>query len=123
MKKQCGLCGLWLERSHFDGRSKDCSACRRIENSRPSRGNAPIEKALTPKNAKRLAMARVREMSDKTGQIHELDHVIPIRSKVIRGSDDWVLICGLDIPSNWQILPKVNNRNKWMRCSKADTKG
>ena len=122
MKKQCSLCGRWLEPSNFNGMAKDCSECRRIEDSRPKRGKAPIERALTPENAKRRALAKVRELNETTGHLHELDHVIPIRSKINRRSDDWVLVCGLDIPENWQILPKKSNRNKWMRFSYADAK-
>ena len=120
MKKQCGLCGQWLEASAFNGRAKDCSECRHCEKLRPPRGRAPIEQAMTPKKAKRRALEEVERISSETGICHELDHVIPIRSKVIRGSDDWVLICGLDVPENWQILPKEANRKKWMRFSRAD---
>ncbi len=77
---------------------------------------------MTPKNAKQKALADVRKLSNETGKAHELDHVIPIRSKIKRGSDDWVLICGLDIPENWQILPKETNRKKWMLFSNADAR-
>lgn len=122
MKKQCSLCGQYLDRSFFSGRAKDCSECRMLEASRPVRGDAPIERALTPKNAKQKALSDVRKLSSETGKPHELDHVIPIRSKIKRGSDDWVLICGLDIPENWQILPKEANRKKWMHFSKADAR-
>jgi hypothetical protein len=122
VKKQCSLCGEMLDRSAFNGMAKDCSECRRYEASRPKRGQSPIERAMTPKNAKQKALAEVRELTERTGKPHELDHVIPIRSKIKRGSDDWVLICGLDVPENWNILPREANRSKWTRFSKADAK-
>ncbi|WP_342069793.1 hypothetical protein [Yoonia algicola] len=77
---------------------------------------------MTPKNAKQNALAEVRKLNERNGKSYELDHVIPIRSKIKRGSDDWVLICGLDVPQNWKILPKEANRSKWMRFSKADAR-
>jgi 5-methylcytosine-specific restriction endonuclease McrA len=122
MKKQCSLCGEWLDRAAFNGMAKDCSDCRRYEASRPQRGQAPVERAMTPKNAKQNALAKIRMLNEKTGKSHELDHVIPIRSKIKSGTDDWILICGLDVPENWEILLKEANRSKWMRFSKADAK-
>lgn len=122
MKRQCSLCGDWLEKSQFSGMKKDCMRCRVIEDSRPKRGQAKIERALTPKGAKKNAEEKARKLNESTGVPHELDHVIPFRSKIRRGSDNWVLICGLDIPENWQIIPKEANRKKWMRFSKEDAK-
>ena len=112
--RQCGLCGEWLSRTAFDGQAKDCSACRRTEAQRPPRGRTPIEKALTPRGAKAAIMEEARARSEAEGMAYEVDHVIPVQGKVRRNSDDWVLVCGLDIPSNWEIVPKSENRGKWM---------
>jgi hypothetical protein len=43
-----------------------------------------------------------------------------VRSKVRRGSHDWVLICGLDIPANWQVIPARENGAKWMHFGIED---
>lgn len=43
------------------------------------------------------------ELSDKTGIIYEVDHVIPVKHP---------LVCGLHVEHNLQIIPRANNRKK-----------
>ena len=46
---------------------------------------------------------RARKVSVETGIVHEVDHVVPLRSRYV---------CGLHCESNLQIIPKVENRAK-----------
>jgi hypothetical protein len=120
--KQCSLCGRWLPLSAFIGRAKDCTECRTIEALRPPRGRAPVERAMTPPGAWAKMRGECRATTLATNVPHAIDHIVPIRGKVRRGSDDYVLICGLDVPANWQIIPKGANGEKWMRFSNADAR-
>jgi len=77
---------------------------------------------MTPRLSKKAILAEAARQSRETGHPLEVDHAIPVRGKVKRGSQDWVLICGLGIPSNWQIVPKEINRKKWMHFSSEESR-
>lgn len=50
-----------------------------------------------------LIYERAREIGMQTGVDHEVDHVVPLRSRYV---------CGLHCESNLQIIPKADNRAK-----------
>lgn len=118
--RQCSLCAEWLPRGDFEGQAKDCRLCRQLEELRKPRGSTSIERALTPKGARARFDAEARRLTAESGVNYVVDHVIPYRGKLDRKSRNWVLICGLDIPSNWQVISEPENRAKWMRFRKSD---
>lgn len=67
--------------------------------------NAQIKMA-TPAWANKREIARVfrdaKQQTEFTGIAHQVDHIIPVRSKVV---------CGLHIPANLRVVPaKINAR-------------
>ena len=62
----------------------------------------------TPKWANRKLIKNIydecRRITKETGIIHEVDHIIPLTSK---------LVCGLHVENNLQILTKEANRAKY----------
>lgn len=47
--------------------------------------------------------AEARKISNESGVMHEVDHIIPLKSDVV---------CGLHVPWNLQVISQFKNRNK-----------
>ena len=69
-----------------------------------------LKKNATPKWLSKFDMQYIRHLyiqaralTDLTGEVHEVDHIIPLQSD---------LVCGLHCPLNLQILTKTHNRKK-----------
>lgn len=66
-----------------------------------------VAKAATPvwadRDSIRAIYEKAKRLSELTGQQHHVDHVIPLRHK---------LVCGLHVPENLQILLAIDNLRK-----------
>ena len=124
----CWECKGWRKKSEFgeyirgvDGLRRYCKTCMVLQNKaflkeRPGLANAKSAKyrALklqrTPKWLSKAQYkeilgfySRCREISDRTGVKHEVDHIVPLRGK---------RVCGLHVPWNLQIITKAENAKK-----------
>lgn len=109
----------YLEKSHnYYVRNKDQVLSRNTKWYRENKGakNAltakrrALKKEATPKwlsnfdkDYIRHLYIQARALTDLTGEVHEVDHIIPLQSE---------LVCGFHSPINLQILTKTENRKK-----------
>ena len=74
---------------------------------RLGRERSAIIKAATPKWVDRQAILAVYRqavlLTEESGVLHEVDHIIPLKSK---------RVCGLHVPWNLRPLPQAENRRK-----------
>ena len=72
---------------------------------RAARRRSATPKWLTSehKQQMRLIYQHARDCATVTGEMYEVDHVIPLKGKNV---------CGLHVPWNIQVLPKHINRSK-----------
>ena len=127
----CVVCKGWRKKSEFgpyekneDGIRRQCGTCMLVQNldyqkRHPHKMTARAAKrrALklkrTPKWLSKSQQKEIlsiykkcREISERTGVKHEVDHIVPLRGRKI---------CGLHVPWNLQILTKTDNAKKGNR--------
>ena len=101
--RHCPACGRERELSEFpSSRAKNCIDCREREARRPKR------KPFPP----RLVALR-RRLEAETGVPHVIDHIVPrfSRSRPTHSTRS-VLICGLDVEENYEVVPRKANASK-----------
>ncbi|MGL4573852.1 MAG: YdaU family protein [Burkholderiaceae bacterium] len=76
-----------------------------IQSMRDARKASATPRWLTKQDLAEIAAiyAEAAMLTASTGQPHEVDHIVPLRSK---------LVCGLHVAWNLQVLPAIKNRQK-----------
>lgn len=99
-KLRHGTVGLETKpKDHAYYRRKAIERQERIKRATPPWANKSLIKEIYD---------RAHQLTVETGEMHEVDHVIPLQGK---------LICGLHVETNLKILTFIDNRtkgNKWL---------
>lgn len=104
MTRDCPCCGRedLPPEAFASSRAKNCSDCASI----PRRKRKAIPREWRE---------RCRLAETATGLPHVVDHIVPFAARTRRThSVRSVLICGLDAPHNWAVVPaRLNSRKAW----------
>lgn len=131
--RRCNLCEefkfLFEFNKSYRGLHGVFNTCRQCDSKRkalhhkkfPHQGYARVAKRratqlnATPKWSDLEAIRRIykeaKELCEKTGEEYHVDHIIPLKSKIV---------CGLHVPENLRIIPASENLSKGNRLKDLD---
>ena len=112
-------------KTHIDGLSSNCNKCKNVRYKQANAGATLAASTLrkkhvqiaTPKWANRLDIKRLYDESACTTKItgirHHVDHIIPLRGR---------MVCGLHVPKNLRVVPWHVNLQKGSQMADAEGK-